>query len=444
MVIDGSYRSLYDAYSCLSLYFVCVTLTDYSNGEWMKNNPIPSGYPNWNSFMSLRLKSQEDCKAILEELEQKLGAGESVTDEEKKVAAFYKAAMDEEKIESLGVEPLKPLLELCKETAEKKNDKVAFAKSLGTMAYAYGVSPFFGIGAGADKKNSEHSTAQVGQGGIRLPDRDYYFDEDKEDQRAAYKKCMALLLTLLDDPAASSPTEEATASAAKVYELEKSLAEAHMTKTENRDPHDTYNKMSIDAITKLGNDEFDFGSYFEAATAGKTTEEIGEVNLRNVKALQKVAEVASTADLDTLHAYFRWGAVASCAPYLPKAFVDAHFDFYERTLQGTKEMKPRWKRATDWTENALGEVLGKLYCARYFDKSSKERALNIVEQVRQALEDRLKEVEWMKSFETRENALKKMNKFGVKVSSSVGIESFAISTEMVTNTLIHCADRVSR
>ena len=104
----------------------------------MKNNPIPSGYPNWNSFMSLRLKSQEDCKAILEELEQKLGAGESVTDEEKKVAAFYKAAMDEEKIESLGVEPLEPLLELCKETAEKKNDKVAFAKSLGTMAYAYG------------------------------------------------------------------------------------------------------------------------------------------------------------------------------------------------------------------------------------------------------------------------------------------------------------------
>lgn len=137
--------------------------------------------------------------------------------------------------------------------------------------------------------------------------------------------------------------------------------------------------------------------------------------MRNVNALKRVAEVASTTDAATLRAYFRWLTVSSCAPYLSSSFVSAHFEFYEKVLQGTQEIKERWKRSMEWTESALGEALGKLYCDRFFDEASKERALAIVEQVRQALEDRLKEVEWMKSEETRSNALKKMAKFGVKI-----------------------------
>ena len=120
----------------------------YSNGNWMKNNPIPSGYPNWNSFMALHLKSQEDCKTILTELEEKLKSGEGVTDEERKVALFYMKAMDEDAIEKEGVDPMKPLLELCEEAANCKDDKVAFAKCLGQMALKYSVTPFFSIGAG--------------------------------------------------------------------------------------------------------------------------------------------------------------------------------------------------------------------------------------------------------------------------------------------------------
>ena len=114
----------------------------------MKNNPIPSGYPNWNSFMALHLKSQEDCKTILAELEEKLQGGEGVTDEEKKVALFYMKAMDEDAIEKAGVDPMKPLLDLCEENANCKDDKVAFAKCLGKMALKYSVTPFFSIGAG--------------------------------------------------------------------------------------------------------------------------------------------------------------------------------------------------------------------------------------------------------------------------------------------------------
>ncbi len=137
--------------------------------------------------------------------------------------------------------------------------------------------------------------------------------------------------------------------------------------------------------------------------------------MRNTKALARVAEVATRTDEATLHAYFRWMAVSSCAPYLSAPFVNAHFDFYEKTLQGTQEIKARWKRAMEFTESALGEALGKLYCAKFFDETSKERALAIVERVRLALENRLKKVEWMKSEETRTNALKKMDKFGVKI-----------------------------
>lgn len=232
----------------------------------MKNNPIPAGYPSWNSFMCLRVKSQEDCKAILQELEDKLKDGKDITDEERKVALFYKSAMDEDAVEAAGVKPMQPLLELCAKAANCKDDKEGFAKCLGTMALKYGVHPFFSIGAGSDKKNSDHSIAQVAQGGLKLPDRDYYFDEDKDEQRAEYKKTMALMLTLLEDVSATEPTDEAIVTAEKVYELEKSLAGDHMTKTENRDPHETYNKMSMEELVKVGNGGFSFANYFVAAT----------------------------------------------------------------------------------------------------------------------------------------------------------------------------------
>ena len=149
------------------------------------------------------MKSQEDCKTILAELEKKKDLGE----EEKKVKIFYEAAMDEEKIEAAGIKPMQPLLDMCQEAADCKDDKVAFAAALGKLALQFGIHPFFAIGAGPDKKNSDHSIAQVAQGGIKLPDRDYYFDEDKEEKRTAYKKTMSFMLTLLNDLEATSPRD---------------------------------------------------------------------------------------------------------------------------------------------------------------------------------------------------------------------------------------------
>ena len=298
-----------------------------------------------------------------------------------------------------------PLLEACSDIATTE-DKAEFAKKLGELSAHYGVWSFFCIGAGPDNENSDHSLCQVSQGGLGLPDRDYYFDEDKEAKRVAYKKHVAMLLTLLDDPSATEPSASAIEAAEHVYALELRLAEAHMTKIE-------YNKMSVAELTENGGDAFDFSSCFVGAM-GKSPEELGDVNVRNTEALKRVAEVASTVERAILLNYLRWISVRWCAPYLSKAFVDENFDFFEKTLTGTNEIKPRWKRAMAFTESALGEALGQLYCAKYFDEECKRRALKIVEDVRMALEDRLKEVEWMGE-STREAGLKKMSRFRVKI-----------------------------
>jgi len=390
----------------------------YSNGKWLQNNPIPSGYPNWNNFLILHTKSQENLKTILEGLREGNGSGTECTEEEAKVATFFAAAMDEATIEAAGVEPVRPILQVVDKAvaAHMNGAKAELAEQLGLMALEFGISFFFSIGVSPDNDNTDHSILQVSQGGLGLPDRDYYFDETKQDQREAYKDAAAFMLTLLADPSATEATEENKAMAIKVFDLEKSLAEKHMTKTENRDPHATFNKMIVtDFVNTTGNGSFDFVAYLEAATGKTAHEGLGEINIRNVEALKRVAEVISSVDDATLEYYLRWHVVKSCAPYLSQALVQAHFDFYEKTLMGTQEIKPRWKRAMAFTETALGEALGKLYCAKYFDETSKERALKVVEKVRQALEERLKEVDWMKADSTRAEALKKMSKFGVKI-----------------------------
>ena len=202
--------------------------------------------------------------------------------------------------------------------------------------------------------------------------------------------------------------------AEKVYDLEVKLATSHMTKTENRDPHSTYNISSIIDLKEKCENKFDFGEFLFAAT-NKTQSELGNINVRNTKALKTCAELISSIDASTLRFYLLWNTVRSFAKYLSKDFVKKNFDFYETSLSGTAEMKPRWKRAMEFTESALGEALGEIYCKNYFDEDSKVKALYIVEKVRKALEDRLHEVEWMTADETRNQALKKMSGFKVKI-----------------------------
>jgi len=259
---------------------------------------------------------------------------------------------------------------------------------------------------------------QLSQGGLGLPDRDYYFAADKEDKRIAYKKHIATNLFLLDHPSTALPEiipQDYIDISEKIYALEESLAKAHMTKTENRDPYATYDKMSIAQFhIDTCQEKFDGISYLRTAT-NKSCEEVGDINIRNVQALSTAAQLISEVDEQTLRGYLRWHCVRSCAKYISREFVNQDFLFYDQILSGTQQLKPRWKRAMSFAESALGEALGKLYCKHFFDESSKAKALNIVECVRKALQERLTEVEWMTSESTREEALKKMERFKVKI-----------------------------
>lgn len=380
----------------------------FANGNWLENNHIPQEYSSWGSFLTLHAKNQERLKNIITELAE--APQEIISEDERKLCTIYKAAMDEETIERLGVEPLKGILDHVQATVDSMGDKTALAKNLGLLSFKYGISPFFKISAGLDLLNSEHSLAAIDEGTTSLLDlglNDRYCCRHR-------KNCMAWMFTLLENVQAKEATDNNVALAEKVYNLENTLVQASKTRTENQDPYEEDKKMSIAELTTRCNDKFDFAAYFLGST-GKTVAQLGHIRVLDTKAVEKAVELASTVDPVTLLGYLRWTVVVLCAPFLPKAFVDVHFAYFNNYLFGTRQIKPRWKRAMGFIEGAMGDALGKLYCAKYFDKSSGDRALQMVEKVRQALQDRLKEVDWIKADSTRRQALKKLERLRVKI-----------------------------
>jgi putative endopeptidase len=386
-----------------------VNFYNYCNGGWQKNNPIPPEYPNWNTILELHTQNQERIKTLLGNLSSETKDSAPLEGEAKMVSLYYNSALNEEAIEAAGhVQPLSEVLAHCDLAGPIENR----AAILGEFSKKFGLNYFFGVGADPDNKNSNHCIAQIGQSGLGLPDRDYYFDEDKADKREEYKKHIANMLHLLDSE--NYTKEIATSVASTIYDIEIKIANSHMTKTERRDPIATYNKMSMSELAELCNHVFDFAAYF-IAMGKENVEAVGEINVRNIEAIKYTSQIImELTDEDIIH-YLKWHTISKLASYLPKKFVDEDFQFYQKMLSGTKELKPRWKRAMAFTETALGEALGKMYCEKYFDENCKTRAFAIVESVRCALEERLKEVNWITADKTREAALQKMSNFRIKI-----------------------------
>jgi putative endopeptidase len=263
---------------------------------------------------------------------------------------------------------------------------------------------FFSVGDGADAKDSSRSIAQAHQGGLGLPDRDYYFADEHAAVRTAYQTHVARMLQLAGD-------DEATAAeaAAAVVALETKLAGAQLTRTERRDPDKTYHLLTLSALVDAA-PQLDWRAYFKALQ--KPTP--GDINVDCPPAITAAAEAAKAATPAQLRAYQRWHVVNAAAEYLSDAFSSADFDFYLRTLSGQAEQKPRWKRCLGKVNGHLGEALGQLYVARAFPGDSKARAAAVVLAVRDALEARLKELPWLGE-DTRQKALLKMKSFGVKI-----------------------------
>src|SRR5882724_1452809 len=372
----------------------------YANGGWIKRTQIPPEYSRWGSFNQL-IENNNDALHDIAEKAESTHVDPRLAPETEKVSNYYVSGMDEKTIEAMRTKPLDDEFKRI-ETIKDRNDLLKEIAHL----HSIGVGVLFGFGSGQDDKDSTHEIAQAVQGGLGMPDRDYYTktDEASKKLRDQYVGHVAKMLTLLGEPA-----ETATEQAKKILALETKLAEASRTRVELRDPQKNYNKMSVRQLQELTPD-WNWSDYFNVINLL----EPGSINVRQPEFFKTVDEVFKSPPLDDWKAYLRWHLVNAAAQELSKDFVDEDFNFRERVLRGTEKIKPRWKRVIASTDDAIGEALGKLYVAFYFPPEAKARALELVNNLKEALADRIKTLDWMDE-PTKQEALKKLAAMGVKI-----------------------------
>jgi putative endopeptidase len=372
----------------------------YANGGWIRSNPVPPEYSRWASFDELSEKNTDALHKITEKAAN-TSADAKTAPEIQKVGDYYASGMDEKKIETERIKPLED--ELKRIDAIKDRDEL-----LNAIAHLHtiGVGAFFEFGSGQDAKDSTREIAQAHQGGLGLPDRDYYTktDEDSKKKRAAYLKHVTKMLTLLGETPGKAAED-----AKKIMALETSLAKASRTRVELRDPQKNYNKMSQADLQKLTPD-WNWAGYLKAINLV----EPGDINVGQPDFFKAANTEFTKTSIDDWKTYLRWHLVDDAATELSKDFVDEDFNFNQGVLRGTKEIKPRWKRVVASTDRALGEALGKLYVADYFPPEAKARALEMINNLKAALADRIKTLEWMDE-PTKQEALKKLAAMNVKI-----------------------------
>lgn len=284
-------------------------------------------------------------------------------------------------------------------------DRAELTKEIGHL-HSLGVGALFGFTSGQDDKNSTMVIAQAFQGGLGLPDRDYYTKEDEPSKklRQQYVDHVTKMFALLGDSA-----EVAAKNARTVMDIETSLAKPARTRVELRDPQKNYNKMSEAELKKLMPD-FKWDDYFQPLDLAAP----GAINVGQPDFFKAANNVFKTVSLDDWKTYLRWHLVHDTAPTLSQDLVDENFAFYGKTLTGAEKLKPRWKRVVSAIDNEIGEALGKLYVADHFPPEAKKRALEMVNNLKEALADRIKSNDWMDE-PTKTEALKKLAAFTVKI-----------------------------
>lgn len=376
----------------------------FVNGTWLSNTAIPADQARWHTFTILAERNMEALHQIAERAAAK---GKSGTAIEQLVGDFYASGMDEAAINAAGLTPLQPQL-----------DRIATAKSpaeiFAVMGYlhAQGIRVAFGAGVGPDAKDSNTQIFQMRQAGLGLPgggrdaDRDYYFNTDERSAkiREQYLAHIAKMLELSGWDAAA-----AEAGAAGAMRIETALADVSLPRATLRNPYASYNKIATaDLAAKAPG--LDWAGYFKAVGLG----EFRELNLAHPKFFAGFAKLVNEAPAADWQAYLRWRVLSQFAGSLGTAFEDENFRFYSGVIAGVKERKPRWRRIVTATDNGLGEALGQLYVAEYFPPEAKTRVLKLVEDLRAALGDRIRALEWMDA-PTKEKALAKLAAFSVKM-----------------------------
>jgi putative endopeptidase len=376
----------------------CVDFYQYACGGWMKANPVPSDQSIWGRFEELDERNQLILRDILQEASTKtVPAGSN----DQKIGDYYGSCMDEKAIEEKGASPLEPYLDSIAAIKSKK-DLPNFVADW----HGRGANLFFQFTSEPDFKNATQIIAATDQAGIGLPDRDYYLKDDAKSKelRDAYLKHVQKTFQLIGD----SP-EKALAKAETVMTIETELAKASIDRVSRRDPNKIYHKMSVAELAKLS-PQFDWNRYI---TARKTVP-IQSVNVYWPDFVKGANAVIGSSSLDDLKAYMTWHILRLASPFLPKAFVDQNFAFYGKTLSGTEQIRPRWKRCVQYTDGDLGEALGLVYVDRTFGKEGKDRTLAMVHAIEKALRDDIGQLSWMTG-ETKKRAYEKLDAISNKI-----------------------------
>lgn len=376
----------------------CKDFYQYSCGTWLKNNPVPPDQASWGRFSELAERNRTVLKNILEKASSNKGTRSQI---EQQIGDYYASCMDEATIERKGAEVLRPELDRIHALAS-----VSGLASEMARLHNLGVDVFFGAGSGQDFKDSTAVIAQADQAGLGLPEREYYLkDEPKsKDIRQKYVEHMRKMFVLM-----GSTPDQAAAQARSVMDLETELAKGSQDVVTRRDPAKIYHKMTVAELRKLTPD-FGWAAYLEDIHAPK----FEVVNVGAPEFFGTFETVLKTGDMNQIRNYLAWHYVHSEAPLLPKAFVDENFDFYGKILTGAKEQKARWKRCVAFTDNELGEALGRSYVEQTFGAEGKERTLKMVHALEQSLGDDIEKLDWMTP-ETKAKALEKLNAITNKI-----------------------------
>jgi putative endopeptidase len=374
----------------------------YANGGWLARNPIPPEFSIWGSFVELA----ERNRAILHQILEKTAQADSPAKEgslAQKLGDFYGSGMDETAINREGIIPLQAELS----RIDRVEDLRGFASEIAAL-HAKGLGPMFDIDGDQDEKDSTSQIAIISQGGLGLPDRDYYLstDERSKDIRAQYQVHLEKMFELMGE---SGPA--AGADARVVINLETEMAKASKTRVELRDPEANYHKMPLSELEKSA-PQFDWETYFQAI--GLRKDELRAIDIKQPEFISAVAKLTQDTPLDQWKTYLRWHLIHDLAGNLSQPFVDENFRFYRQVLTGAKENRPRWKRVLDQVNSNLGEALGELYVEKTFPPAAKQRALAMVEDLKVALGGKIQALDWMGD-ETKKEALAKLSALGVKI-----------------------------
>ena len=376
----------------------CTDFYDYANGAWRKQHPIPDYMDRWSRRWESGEVNKEHVRDILTELSARTdwpkgSAGQLAGD-------FYAACMDESRIDALGSKPVQPWLA----GIDAIGDKASLQAMIGKL-HAVGVSVPFVVFAGEDLHDPSRTIAHVYAGGLGMPDRDYYLKPEPRfvEARAKYREHVAKMFEL-----AGTAPEQAKQDAQGVFDFEKRLAEASFDNVQLRDPKLQDNPTAFADLARITPD-FDWAKYFDAAGMPRDAS-----NVTQPKFLQQVEHELSTTPLPQWKTYLQWHVLNTAADSLSKPFVEENFAFNGKFLTGATEMKPRWKRCAEATDNQLGEALGQKYVEKYFPPEAKARMQEMVKNILAAMDDTIREVDWMDEA-TKQKALEKRATFFPKL-----------------------------